>query len=82
MKLIEALVLLVVLLGLARGLFRVGPQGSLGLVLRMGRFRREAHPGLVVKAPLLDSLQLVHQVCHGQFGTRTRHHGRQRLPSH
>lgn len=44
---------------IARGIFRVVPQGSLGLVLRMGRFHRERSPGLVVKMPLTDSLQLV-----------------------
>jgi regulator of protease activity HflC (stomatin/prohibitin superfamily) len=54
------IIVVVVVLGLlARGLFRVVPQGSLGLVQRLGRFHREAHPGMVVKMPLLDSVQLI-----------------------
>jgi regulator of protease activity HflC (stomatin/prohibitin superfamily) len=42
-----------------RGLVRVVPQGSLGLVQRMGRFQREAPPGMVVKMPLIDAVQLI-----------------------
>lgn len=56
---VDIVVAVVVIGALARGLFRVVPQGSMGLVQRFGRFQREAHPGIVVKMPLVDSLQLV-----------------------
>ncbi len=59
MEIVEGIVAVALALGLVRGLFRVVPQGSLGLVLRMGRFRREAMPGLVIKVPVVDALQLV-----------------------
>lgn len=58
-EIVEGVIGLAVVVGIFRGLLRVVPQGSLGLVLRLGRFRREARPGLVVKIPLMDSLQLV-----------------------
>ncbi len=45
--------------GLVRGFFRVVPEGSLGLVQRLGRFHAEAKPGMVIKVPLVDSLQLI-----------------------
>lgn len=56
---VEVIVAVVVVGALLRGLFRVVPQGSMGLVLRLGRFQREANPGMVLKLPLIDSLQLV-----------------------
>lgn len=56
---IDVVVAVVVIGGLARGLFRVVPQGSLGLVLRLGKFHREASPGLITKWPLIDSVQLI-----------------------
>lgn len=56
---VDIAIAVVVVGGLVRGLFRVVPQGSLGLVQRLGRFHREAVPGMVVKLPLIDSLQLI-----------------------
>ncbi|MCY0877347.1 MAG: SPFH/Band 7/PHB domain protein [Firmicutes bacterium] len=57
--LIDLAIAVVVVGLLARGVLRVVPQGSLGLVQRLGRFHREATPGLVVKLPLVDSVLLV-----------------------
>ncbi len=59
MEIAEIVIGIVVIGGVLRGLFRVVPQGSLGLVQRLGRFHREASPGMVIKMPLIDSLQLV-----------------------
>ena len=56
---VETVVGIVIAVGVLRGLFRVVPQGSLGVVQRLGKFQREAHPGLIVKVPLIDSVQLV-----------------------
>lgn len=56
---IEGVVGLVIVVALARGFFRIVPQGSKGLIQRLGRFNHEALPGLVVKLPLVDSVQLV-----------------------
>ncbi len=56
---VEMVVVVLVAVGVLRGLFRVVPQGSLGVVQRLGKFQREAHPGLIVKVPLVDSVQLV-----------------------
>ncbi len=56
---VESVVGIVIAVGVLRGLFRVVPQGSLGVVQRLGKFQREAHPGLIVKVPLIDSVQLV-----------------------
>lgn len=56
---VEVVVVVLVAVGVLRGLFRVVPQGSLGVVQRLGKFQREAHPGLIVKVPLVDSVQLV-----------------------
>lgn len=56
---VEVVVVAAVAVGVLRGLFRVVPQGSLGLVQRLGKFQREAHPGLIVKVPLIDTVQLV-----------------------
>lgn len=56
---IDIVVAVAVVGGLVRGLFRVVPQGSLGLVQRLGRFQREAHPGMVTKLPLVDRVQLI-----------------------
>ncbi|PSR20756.1 MAG: hypothetical protein C7B45_13500 [Sulfobacillus acidophilus] len=56
---IEIIVVVVILAALVRGLFRIVPQGSLGLVQRFGRYRHEATPGIVLKVPLIDSVQLV-----------------------
>lgn len=58
-SIVEVVVVVVVAVGVLRGLFRVVPQGSLGVVQRLGKFQREAHPGLIVKVPLIDSVQLV-----------------------
>ncbi|MCL5972343.1 MAG: SPFH/Band 7/PHB domain protein [Firmicutes bacterium] len=58
-QVVETIVAVVVVVGILRGIFRVVPQGSLGLVQRLGKFRREASPGLVMKVPLIDTLQLV-----------------------
>ncbi len=56
---VEVVVVIVVAVAVVRGLFRVVPQGSLGVVQRLGKFQREAQPGLIVKVPLVDSVQLV-----------------------
>lgn len=56
---IEVVIIIIVVLALLRGLIRIVPQGSIGLVQRLGRFHREANPGLVLKVPLIDSVQLI-----------------------
>lgn len=56
---IGIVVVVVVVLLLIRGMFRVVPQGSLGLVQRLGKFQREAQPGMLVKMPMMDTVQLI-----------------------
>ncbi len=56
---IETVIGIALVVGVVRGIFRVVPQGSLGLIQRLGKFRREAPPGLIMKVPLIDSVQLV-----------------------
>lgn len=56
---VEIAIAVVIVAALTRGLFRVVPQGSLGLVQRLGRFQREAGPGLIIKTPILDTIQLI-----------------------
>ncbi|MDA8193208.1 MAG: SPFH/Band 7/PHB domain protein [Thermaerobacter sp.] len=56
---IGAIVILVVLVIVIGGSFRIVPQGSVGLVQRLGRYHREATPGLAVKIPLVDSVKLI-----------------------
>ncbi len=56
---VDIVVAVVVIGAVVRGLVRVVPQGSLGLVQRMGRFQREAPPGMVTKLPVIDSVQLI-----------------------
>ncbi len=53
-----ALVLLVLLVAL-RGMLNIVQQGQVGVVKRLGEYRRTHEPGLVVVAPFVDSLQHV-----------------------
>lgn len=63
MNVIIALVIFMAAVAVAvwvlRSLVRVVPQGSIGLIQRLGRFHREAGPGMVLKLPIVDSLQLI-----------------------
>src|SRR5947209_6256778 len=52
------LVLLVLLLAL-RGMINIVQQGQVGVVKRLGEYRRTHEPGLVIVAPFIDSLQRV-----------------------
>jgi regulator of protease activity HflC (stomatin/prohibitin superfamily) len=52
------LVLLVLLVAL-RGMLNIVQQGQVGVVKRLGEYRRTHEPGLVVVAPFVDSLQHV-----------------------
>ncbi|POB10566.1 SPFH domain-containing protein [Sulfobacillus sp. hq2] len=52
------MVLIVVVL-ILRGTLRIVPQGSVGVIQRLGKFHHEAPPGLTIKLPLVDSLKLV-----------------------
>ncbi len=56
-----ALVVLVVLVGLValRGMVYIVQQGQVGVVKRLGEYRRTHEPGLVVLRPFVDSLQRV-----------------------
>ena len=55
------LVALIVLVGLValRGMINIVQQGQVGVVKRLGEYRRTHEPGLVVVAPFVDSLQRV-----------------------
>ena len=53
---VVVLVLLVVLLAL-RGMINIVQQGQVGVVKRLGEYRRTHEPGLVIIAPFIDSLQ-------------------------
>ena len=53
-----ALVLIVLLLAL-RGMINIVQQGQVGVVKRLGEYRRTHEPGLVIIAPFMDSLQRV-----------------------
>ena len=48
-----------VLLGALRGMLNIVQQGQVGVVKRLGEYRRTHEPGLVVIAPFVDSLQRV-----------------------
>ena len=50
---------LVVLLVALRGMLNIVQQGQVGVVKRLGEYRRTHEPGLVVVAPFVDSLQHV-----------------------
>lgn len=50
---------LVVLLVALRGMLNIVQQGQVGVVKRLGEYRRTHEPGLVIVAPFVDSLQLV-----------------------
>ena len=56
-----ALVALVVLVGLValRGMVYIVQQGQVGVVKRLGEYRRTHEPGLVILRPFVDSLQRV-----------------------
>jgi regulator of protease activity HflC (stomatin/prohibitin superfamily) len=51
-----ALVLIVLLVAL-RGMLNIVQQGQVGVVKRLGEYRRTHEPGLVIIAPFIDSLQ-------------------------
>jgi regulator of protease activity HflC (stomatin/prohibitin superfamily) len=53
-----ALVVIVLLVAL-RGMVNIVQQGQVGVVKRLGEYRRTHEPGLVVVAPFIDSLQRV-----------------------
>jgi regulator of protease activity HflC (stomatin/prohibitin superfamily) len=53
-----ALVVIVLLVAL-RGMINIVQQGQVGVVKRLGEYRRTHEPGLVVVAPFIDSLQRV-----------------------
>src|ERR1700736_1013332 len=53
---VVGLVLLVLLVAL-RGMLNIVQQGQVGVVKRLGEYRRTHEPGLVVIAPFIDSLQ-------------------------
>src|SRR6202011_2204371 len=52
------LVLIVLLLAL-RGMLNIVQQGQVGVVKRLGEYRKTHEPGLVVVAPFIDRLQRV-----------------------
>jgi regulator of protease activity HflC (stomatin/prohibitin superfamily) len=58
-----ALVVLVLVVGIMlvalRGMVNIVQQGQVGVVKRLGEYRRTHEPGLVVVAPFVDSLQRV-----------------------
>jgi regulator of protease activity HflC (stomatin/prohibitin superfamily) len=53
---VAVLVLIVLLVGL-RGMINIVQQGQVGVVKRLGEYRRTYEPGLVIIAPFIDSLQ-------------------------
>jgi regulator of protease activity HflC (stomatin/prohibitin superfamily) len=53
-----ALVVIVLLVAL-RGMLNIVQQGQVGVVKRLGEYRRTHEPGLVIIAPFVDSLQRV-----------------------
>lgn len=55
---IGAFLLLVVLYAL-RGMINIVQQGEVGVVKRLGEYRKTHEPGLVILAPFIDSLQRV-----------------------
>jgi regulator of protease activity HflC (stomatin/prohibitin superfamily) len=55
---VGALVLIVVLLQLRR-MINIVQQGQVGVVKRLGEYRKTHEPGLVIIAPFIDSLQTV-----------------------
>src|SRR4051794_9058331 len=53
-----AVVLVVITLLIAlRGMLNIVQQGQVGVVKRLGEYRRTHEPGLVIIAPFIDSLQ-------------------------
>jgi regulator of protease activity HflC (stomatin/prohibitin superfamily) len=48
-----------VLLGALRGMLNIVQQGQVGVVKRLGEYRKTHEPGLVVIAPFIDALQRV-----------------------
>ncbi len=56
---IEAVIVIAIVVLALRGTLRVVPQGSIGVIQRLGRFHREAMPGLVIKVPIVDTVKLV-----------------------
>lgn len=72
-KLLPVVVILVVVLLLQSVFFKV-ETGSVGVVLRLGKFHRIADPGLKFKIPLVDVVQKVdiQAIRKEEFGFRTR----------
>jgi regulator of protease activity HflC (stomatin/prohibitin superfamily) len=56
---IEAVIVIALVVLALRGTLRVVPQGSIGVIQRLGRFHREAMPGLIIKVPIVDTVKLV-----------------------
>jgi regulator of protease activity HflC (stomatin/prohibitin superfamily) len=57
--LVVLLLVVFVLLVALRGMVNIVQQGQVGVVKRLGEYRRTHEPGLVVVAPFIDSLQRV-----------------------
>ncbi len=57
--LIETIIVIALVVLALRSALRIVPQGSMGVIERLGRFHHEAPPGLVVKLPLVDNLRFV-----------------------
>ncbi|WP_053960887.1 SPFH domain-containing protein [Sulfobacillus thermosulfidooxidans] len=57
--LVEAIIVIGLIILALRSTLRIVPQGSVGVIERLGRFHHEAPPGLVIKLPLVDNLKFV-----------------------
>jgi len=55
--LVVLVVVVLVLLTALRGMLNIVQQGQVGVVKRLGEYRRTHEPGLVIIAPFIDSLQ-------------------------
>ena len=54
-----AVVVIVVLMSMLRRMVNIVQQGQVGVVKRLGEYRRTHEPGLVIVAPFIDSMQRV-----------------------
>lgn len=54
-----AILVVIVLLWALKGMINIVQQGQVGVVKRLGEYRRTHEPGLVVIAPFIDSMQRV-----------------------
>jgi regulator of protease activity HflC (stomatin/prohibitin superfamily) len=57
--LVVLVLIVLVLLGALRSMINIVQQGQVGVVKRLGEYRRTHDPGLVIIAPFVDSLQRV-----------------------